>query len=172
MFHYWRRSKSPELRLKVADPAGLGVEGSVELSSNATQFHRTYSTNASGGLTARTQYGWGKNTAAVSADGAVTDRYLNPPVIQNYINTAPTADFAVRYERELTNHDRVGVILRRGFSKFLVPDEQLQYAARQRQHRENFETLGILSYQHVFSSQLLADLHFSMRYDTDRLQST
>ncbi len=118
-----------------------------------------------------TQYGSGKNAAALSADGAVTDRYLNPPVIQNYSNTATTADFAVRYERELTNHDRVGVILRREFSKFLVPDEQLQYAARQRQHRENFETLGILSYQHVFSSKLLADLHFMMRDDTDRLQS-
>jgi hypothetical protein len=118
-----------------------------------------------------TQHGWGKNTAALSADGAVTDRYLNPPVIQNYTNTATTADFSVRYERELTNHDRVGVILRRELSKFLVPDEQLQYAARQLQHRENFETLGILSYQHVFSSKLLADLHFMMRDDTDRLTS-
>jgi len=117
------------------------------------------------------QFGWGKNTAALSADGAVTDRYLNPPVIQNYTNTATTADFAVRYERELTNHDRVGVILRREFAKFLVPDEQLQYRARQLQHRENFETLGILSYQHVFSSKLLADLHFMMRDDTDRLKS-
>jgi hypothetical protein len=117
------------------------------------------------------QFGWGKNTAALSADGAVTDRYLNPPVIQNYTNTATTADFAVSYERELTNHDRVGVILRREFAKFLVPDEQLQYRARQLQHRENFETLGILSYQHVFSSKLLADLHFMMRDDTDRLKS-
>jgi len=62
-------------------------------------------------------------------------------------------------------------MLRREFSKFLVPDEQRQYAARQLQHRENFETLGILSYQHVFSSKLLADLHFMMRDDTDRLQS-
>jgi len=53
----------------------------------------------------------------------VTDRYLNPPVIQNYTNTATTADFAVRYERELTNHDRAGVMLRRELSKFLVPDE-------------------------------------------------
>jgi hypothetical protein len=73
-----------------------------------------------------TLYGWGKNTAALSADGAVNDRYLNPPVIQNYTNTATTADFAVRYERELNNHDRVGGMLRREFSKFLVPDEQLQ----------------------------------------------
>jgi hypothetical protein len=56
----------------------------------------------------------------------VNDRYLNPPIIQNYTNTATTADFAVRYERELNNHDRVGGMLRREFSKFLVPDEQLQ----------------------------------------------
>ena len=118
-----------------------------------------------------TQYGWGKNTAALSADAAFTDRYLNPPVIQNYTNTATTADFAAHYERELTNHDRVGFVLRREFSKFLVPDEQLQFAARQRQHRDNFEALGIFSYQHIFSSNLLADLHFMMRDDTDRLKS-
>jgi hypothetical protein len=47
------QSNTSELRLKVTDPAGLGVESSVELSSDATQFHRTYSTNPSGGLTAR-----------------------------------------------------------------------------------------------------------------------
>jgi outer membrane receptor for Fe3+-dicitrate len=39
------------------------------------------------------------------------------------------------------------------------------------QHRDNFETLGILSYQHIFSSNLLGDLRFMMRDDTDRLNS-
>ncbi len=40
-----------------------------------------------------TQYGWGKNTLGVSAQGAMTDRYLNPPVLQNYTNngTTPTS---------------------------------------------------------------------------------
>ncbi len=118
-----------------------------------------------------TQYGWGRNALAVSADAALTDRYLNPPVLENYTNTGTTTDFAVRYDRDLTNHDRFAVTLRREFSKFLVPNEQIQQAAGQVQHRDTFETLGILSYQHIFSERLLADFRFMMRSDTDALDS-
>jgi len=98
-----------------------------------------------------TQYGWGQNALAISADAALTDRYLNPPVLENYTNTGTTTDFAVRYDRDFTNHDRFAVTLRREFSKFLVPNEQIQQAAGQIQHRDTFETLGIMSYQHIFS---------------------
>jgi len=118
-----------------------------------------------------TQYEWGKNAVAVSADSTRTDRYLDPPVLQNYANTATTAEFAARYERDLTNHDRFSVSIRREFSKFLVPNEQLQQAAGQIQHRDNFETLGIASYQHIFSEHLLADFRFMMRSDADDLNS-
>jgi outer membrane receptor for Fe3+-dicitrate len=92
-------------------------------------------------------------------------------VVQNYTNTVTTADFAARYDRDFSNHDRLGITLRREFSKFLVPDEQLQQAAGQIQHRGNFETLGILSYQHIFSESLLADVRFMMRENTDSLTS-
>jgi hypothetical protein len=118
-----------------------------------------------------TQYGWGKNTFAVNGDAALTDRYLNPPVLQNYSNTATTTDFAARYDRDFSNHDRFGIIIRREFSKFLVPNEQLQQDSGQIQHRDDFETIGIVSYQHVFSEHLLADLHLMMRTDTVGLNS-
>ena len=118
-----------------------------------------------------TQYGWGKNALAFTADGAHTDRYLNPPVLENYTNTATTTDFVARYDRDFTNHDRLGVVIRREFSKFLVPNEHLQQAAGQLQHRDNFETLGILSYQHIFSERLLADLRFMARSSPDELSS-
>ena len=112
------------------------------------------------------QFGWGRNSVSVNGDGAFTDRYLDPPVLENYTNTATTADFAVRYERDFSNHDRAGVSLRREFSKFLVPNEQLQQAAGQRQHRDDFETIGIASYQHIFSERLLADFRLMMRSDS------
>ena len=117
------------------------------------------------------QYGWGKNALAVNGDAALTDRYLNPPVLQNFTNTATTTDFAARYDRDLSNHDRFGIVLRREFSKFLVPNEQLQQGAGQIQHRDDFETIGIVSYQHIFSDHLLADLHFMMRSNTVGLDS-
>jgi hypothetical protein len=118
-----------------------------------------------------TQYGWGKNTFAVNGDAALTDRYLNPPVLQNYSNTATTTDFAARYDRDFSNHDRFGITLRREFAKFLVPNEQLQQDSGQIQHRDDFETIGIVSYQHIFSEHLLADLHLMMRTDTVGLNS-
>jgi hypothetical protein len=117
------------------------------------------------------QYGWGRNTLAANADAAHTDRYLDPPVLENYTNTATTTDFAARYDRDFANHDRFGIILRREFSKFLVPNEQMQQAAGQVQHRDDFETIGIVSYQHIFSERLLADLRGMMRSDTVGLNS-
>jgi hypothetical protein len=91
------------------------------------------------------RYGWERSSLSYSADAALTDRYLDPPVLENYTNMAATTDFAARYERDFSNHDRFGVTLRREFSKFLVPNEQLQQAAGQLQHRHDFETIGIAS---------------------------
>jgi len=118
-----------------------------------------------------TQYEWGKNALSGSGDAALTDRYLNPPVLENDTNTGSTTDFGARYDRDFTNHDRFSATLRREFSKFLVPNEQVQEAAGQVQHRDNFETLGILSYQHIFSESLLTDFRFMMRSNTEGLES-
>ena len=118
-----------------------------------------------------TEYGWGKNTVAVSAQGATTDRYLNPPVLQNYTNTGTTADFGANYERDFPNHDRLGLSVRHALSRFLVPNEQIQQAAGQRQDRDNFETIGIASYQHLFSANLVGDLHAMARDDSGTLSS-
>jgi outer membrane cobalamin receptor len=117
------------------------------------------------------QYGWGKNVLAITGDAARSDRYLNPPVLENYTNTATTTGFGARYDRDFTNHDRLSVAIRREFSKFLVPNERIQEAAGQLERRDNFETLGILSYQHIFSESLLGDLRVMMRSDPDELSS-
>jgi len=118
-----------------------------------------------------TQYGWGKNTLGISAEGAVTDRYLDPPVLENFNNRATSSDFAAHYERDLTDHDRIGVTLRHEQTVFQVPNELLQEAAGQRQDRGGFETMGIFSYQHVFSTNLLGDIRAMARDDSARLSS-
>ena len=118
-----------------------------------------------------TQYGWGKNTLGVSAQGAMTDRYSNPPVLQNYTNTGTTGDFGVRYERDFTNHDHLSFSVRHELSRFLVPNEQVQQAADQRQDRNNFETMGIASYQHLFSPNVVGDFHGMVRDDSESLSS-
>jgi hypothetical protein len=119
----------------------------------------------------QTQYAWGKNTLGVSADGAMTDRFLNPPVLQNFTNTATNGDFSIHYERDITDSDRLGVIVRHALSRFEIPNELLQQVVGQRQDRGNFETMGILSYQHIFNPNVLGDLRFMARDDTDNLSS-
>src|ERR1700730_8323742 len=64
------------------------------------------------------QYTRGKDTFGVTADGAVTDRFLNPPVEQNYSNRATTGDFSARYERDFTDRDRLRLIRRHALLRF------------------------------------------------------
>jgi outer membrane cobalamin receptor len=118
-----------------------------------------------------TQYGWGKNTLGMSTQGAMTERYLNPPVLQNFTNNGTTGDFGGSYERDFTNHDRSSFSVRHEFSRFLVPNEQVQKAAGQRQDRNNFETMGIASYQHLFSPNVVGDFHGMVRDDSGGLSS-
>jgi outer membrane cobalamin receptor len=116
---------------------------------------------AGGSLAA--QYAWGRNTISFNGDAARTDRYLDSPVIQNYTNSGTNTNFSTRYERDLTDHDRIGVILRHAQSRFEVPNEQVQEAAGQRQDRGSDETSGQFSYQHVFSPNLVGDLRGMVR---------
>ena len=139
-----------------------GLHGDLDLSG------ATFDTAAGSGAL---QHGWGKNTLSASAGGSRTDRYLNAPVLQNYSNRGTTSEFAANYERDMTESDRLNISVRREFSRFLVPNEQLQQAAGQRQDRHNFETMGVIGYQHVFSANVLADFRGMLRDDGEELSS-
>ena len=117
------------------------------------------------------QYAWQHTTLTVSANRADTDRYLNPPVLQNFTNRGSTESFSARFERDLTDRDRVGFSVTHALAKFEVPNEQLQQAAGQRQDRGIFETIGIASYQHVFSPNIVGDLRGMVRADEQTLSS-
>ena len=89
---------------------------------------------------------------------ASTDRYLDPPVEDNFTNDGTTRYGAARMDVDLTSADRAGVIVRTGASRFHVPNELTQEAAGQRQDRDNDETAGLFSYQHLFSSSATSDV--------------
>ena len=120
-----------------------------------------------GGGYGMAQYGWGRNTLSFSSEGSATRWYLNPVVPQDYTNRGTTSDFAVHYERDLSDRDRLGLIVRHEQADFEVPNEQVQESAGQRQNRNSKETLAIFSYQHIFSTQILGDFHAMLRRDTD-----
>jgi hypothetical protein len=101
------------------------------------------------------QYTAGRTTASLTAEGFATDRYLDPPVEANYTNHGSSTSFTGAVERDLNDRDRVRLSASRRETWFLVPDEQIQYAAGQRQDRTSAETAVQGSYQHVFSPALL-----------------
>lgn len=117
------------------------------------------------------QYTGARNTFGFSARGNLTDHYLNPVVPQNFTNSGTTGAFSVRYERDLTPNDTLTLSVRHGLSRFEVPNEQLQQTAGQRQTGDNFETMGIVSYQHVFSGNFVADVHGMVRDSAHDLYS-
>ena len=123
------------------------------------------------GAFAQVQDVWKGNTLGASAAGSMTSRYLNPVVPENFTNNGTTGDFSVQYERDLTPADRLGFIVRHGLSRFQIPNEQLQQAAGQREDGDNFETMGIVSYQHVFSSNVLGALRGMVRDTSNDLSS-
>jgi TonB-dependent Receptor Plug Domain len=112
---------------------------------------------------AKGQYSWGKNTFGASASGAMTDHYLNPVVPQNFSNTGTLGVFSANYELDLTPKDRLRFIVSREFSRYDIPNEQVQQSAGQVQTADNIETMGVASYVHTFSSNALADFRVMSR---------
>jgi hypothetical protein len=125
----------------------------------------------SAGAFGQGQYVWGKNAFSASASGSMTDHYLNPVVPQNFSNTGTLGDFSTRYERNLTPNDRLSFIVRHETSRYDIPNEMLQEAAGQRQTADNIETMGIASYQHIFSSRVVADVRGMVRDNSNDFNS-
>ncbi len=103
-----------------------------------------------------TEFTANRTTASVSGQGFLTDRYLDPPVLENYSNHASGSGVTATIERDLTDADRIRLSVIHHEARFLVPNELLQQQAGQRQDRNTGETTGQFSYQHVFSPHLLA----------------
>lgn len=118
-----------------------------------------------------TQYGWTKTTLTLSGSEFATDRYLDPPTLQDYSNHGTVADYMAHYEADLSERDRIGIILRREQAKFLVPDEIDQWEAGQRQDRQSYEAALQFSYQHVFSPSVVGDFRAMTRDLTAELWS-
>ena len=131
-----------------------GFHGKVVLSGGSFE---------SAGAFAQGQYTWGKNTFVASSSGGMTSHYLNPVVVQNYTNRGTLGDFSTNYQRDLTPKDRLTLGLRHELSRYELPNEQVQQAAGQLQTADNLETMGIVSCQHTFSPNMLADLKGMVR---------
>jgi outer membrane cobalamin receptor len=112
---------------------------------------------------AEVQQGWARSFVALNGDVAHTDRYLDPPVEENYTNAATTNGAGIRFERDLTASDRLRLTFQRRTAGFQVPNERLQQDAGQRQDRASDEYSGAAAYTRVLSPRWVLDARLSVR---------
>lgn len=161
------------IELNTAQDSQPGFRGQVVLSGGSF---------GTAGAFTQGQYVWGKNAFGGSISGNMTSHYLNPVVPENYTNTGTVGDFSAHYERDFTPKDRLHISVRHELSRYELPNEQVQqtwcYAPGQTsgppcqlQNANNFETMGIVSYQHIFSPNVVADFHGMLRDNADHFWS-
>jgi hypothetical protein len=148
-----------------------GLHGEVVLSGGSFD---------TAGAFANVQDSWGDNTVSFSGSGNGTVRYLNPVVPENYTNRGTTSDFAASYDREITSRDRLTLSVRHELARYEIPNEQLQqFPERQNppgttpqlQTAGNFESMGIASYQHIFTPDTLVNVRGMVRDNSSNLNS-
>jgi hypothetical protein len=141
----------------------------------------------SAGAFLRLQDTFGKNTVGISASGDMTAHYLNPVVPENYTNRGTIGDFSASYERDLTAKDRITLSVRHELARYQIPNEQVQEDPQllvelgqpapppgtpaQLQTADNFETMGIVSYRHIFSPDVLLDVRGMVRDNSNDFYS-
>ena len=162
-----------------------------------TLFGGTYAT---GGIDTQDQYSWKENTLGVSASGNMTGHYLNPVVPENYTNNGTTGSFSLSYERQFTPKDHLTLIARHELARYEIPNELVQQNGAylpnadnntgcppvpasqepsdcifipggQLQTGDNFETMGSVSYQHIFSSNAIGVLRGMARDNSNDFYS-
>ena len=110
-------------------------------------------------------YGHGPDRLSASGYSTRTDRYLDPPVLDNFTNRGSSGGGTVAYSRDLSSRERIRVKVSQSDVRFEVPNELVQQNAGQRQDRTNRETSGLIYYQRVVSPALLFDAEGSVRDD-------
>lgn len=142
---------------------------------------------ATGGIETQDEYTWGKETVGFSGAGNMTSHYLNTPTPENFTNNGTTGDFSLNYEEQFTPKDHLTTIARHELARYAIPNELVQQnggyvpnrnntvgcsaapggpppancvwiPGGQFQTSDNFETMGIVSYEHIFSPNTMGSL--------------
>jgi hypothetical protein len=108
-------------------------------------------------------YGMKRGTFGIIGDAMATDRYLDPPVQQNYTNRGSGGSISGVFEREWSPSDHTRLYFARRSTRFTVPNEILQQAAGQREDRDGGEIFGQASHTHIFSTRALGQFRGMVR---------
>lgn len=109
------------------------------------------------------QYRRGGTVLSLGLNGGHTDRYLDPPSLENFTNRGNAAGVNVGLDHDLSENDRLRFYFRSNRVNFLVPNDIEQQLHGQRQDRRGEETAGQVHYQHVFSPRTLGEARGMVR---------
>ena len=141
-------------------PAGLHGEASVEGGGFSTV-----------GGSARVSIARDNDRFSAGGQAFHSDRYLDPPVLQNFTNRANSGGVFAAYERDLSDRDRLRISISHNSVRYLVPNEFVQQAALQRQDVSDTETAGQIYFQHILSSDTVLSAAGSIRDSRAALSS-
>lgn len=154
----------------------LGGVIALDTRRNPGQGHHASMTLASGSYGTRIgsfrhQFARRGTELAVGVQGGATDRYLDPPSVENFTNKASSGGGNFRFARDLTARDRFTAYARTNRTGFLVPNDLVQQEAGQRQDRRAQETAGQIHYQGAVRSSVLVSARAMVRDLTSALWS-
>ncbi len=112
-----------------------------------------------------------RNRFSFGGQGFHTDRYLDPPVLQNFTNRGNANGFSASYEKDFSEKDRLRVSVSRNIVRFLVPNELIQQNALQRQDLADVETAGQIYFQRILSPDLVFSASGNVRDSSATLSS-
>jgi len=107
-----------------------------------------------------------QNRLTFRAAGLHSDRYLDPPVVENYTNQGNSGLISAAFEHDFTNNDRLRLSFLHATLGYLVPNDlvqQNQIPVAQRQDASSLENSGQIYYQHSLSSSVVLRFSGSVR---------
>jgi hypothetical protein len=143
-------------------------QGRLGHSSEAAYHRGTYATLA--GMAAH-GYRSERLAASMRVHGGWTDRYLDPPSLENFTNRGSSGGVDARLDRDLGPADRINLYFRSNGTGFLVPNDPEQEEEGQRQDRRSGESSGQIHYQHTFSARAIGTVRGMVRDLSARLWS-
>ena len=117
------------------------------------------------------QYARNRTEVSVGVHGGSTNRYLDPPSVENFTNHGHSKGANMRFAQDLGSRDRLTLYARANQTDFLVPNDLVQQQAGQRQDRRSIESAGQVYYQRAFSAQTLVSIRGMVRDLTGELWS-
>jgi hypothetical protein len=107
-----------------------------------------------------------QNRLTFRVAGLHSDRYLDPPVVENYTNRGNSGLASAAYEHDFRDNDRLRISFLHATLGYIVPNDlvqQNQIPIAQRQDASSLENSGQIYYQHSLSSTMFLSFSGSVR---------